>query len=366
MARTVYVLGAGANMVVRHRAREVRPPLARDFFRQLHRDLTADELARLRDENSELYEYIGHYWKLGFHDLSTANFDLEECFTLLEQHEKDAKRRQDYADYFRLWEIKGQLTVLLAGLLDDISSNQPPGEEGLRPLARRVLGEGAAVLTFNYDTLLEQAIIQESGQSWDPIPAYAAPFNLIDVHDGRPFAEFRSAKFLPQAHAAPFLKMHGSLNWFRVVGGGETVEEAPGMLVQRHERLGQTLVCPVGGTATSPVSGNTRVLADGTLLEQLIITPVLNKAVDEQPFAQVWQKAREELRGCSQLVVCGYSFPPTDFTTRRLFLESFVGAPPGEILVINPDTSIVRQVKDLCHFEGPISVCGDLREYVRG
>lgn len=365
MAKTVYLLGAGINMAVSHATRGIRPPLARDFFRQLHADLSDGEVARLKNENAQLYDYVETWWKLGFDDLSAADFDLEECFTLLEYHERDAKRRRYGPDIDGLWRIKGQLTGLFAGLLDEIASNRPGGEEGLGPLARRVLDEGAAVVTFNYDTLLEQAMMQEAGQPWDPIPAYATPFGLFQRRDGEPFAGFRSAKFPPRVHAAPFLKPHGSLNWFRVAGGGEVVEDAAGMPVQRHENLEQTLVRPVGGTVTTPHPGNTFVEPDGTLLEQLIITPVLNKDVDREPFARVWRKAKEEMRECERLVVGGYSFPPSDFATRRLFLESFVNGPPGELVVINPDTSVVRRVKDLCHFDGSVSVCSDLREYVR-
>ncbi|MDP9439443.1 MAG: SIR2 family protein [Actinomycetota bacterium] len=366
MAKTVYVIGAGINMVVRHATRGIRPPLALNFFRQLHAGLGEAELAQLSERNAILYEYVKHYWKLGVHDLSEADFDLEECFTLLEYHERDAIREQDLNDRDRLWKIKGQLTALFAGLLDEISFNQPPGEEGLGPLARRILDEEAAVVTFNYDTLLEQAIVEElSGRRWDPVLAYSTPFDRFEPGEGEPFEEFRSFRFPAQAHRAPFLKLHGSLNWFCVAGGGgEPVEEAPGMFVQRHEKLNRTLVRPVGGRVTTPQTGNTHVLPDGTLLEQLIITPVLNKDVDRKPFAQAWQRAKEEMRGCEHLVVGGYSFPPSDFATRRLFLESFVGGPPDELVVINPDTSVVRRVKNLCHFERPVSVCGGLDEYL--
>ena len=351
-------------MVVRHRTRDVRPPLARNFFQQLHKDLPPDQLAQIHAKNSELYGYIGHYWKLGFDDLSRVDFDLEECFTLLEQHEKDAERRQDYADYSRLWGIKGQLTALFAGFLDEISDNLPLGEGGLRPLARRVLDEGATVATFNYDTLLERAMIEElDGAPWDPVLAYQAPFDLFEPWDGGPYEEFRSARFPAPVHPAPFLKLHGSLNWFRIAGGGEIVEDPSGMPVQKHERLGQSLVRPVEEPAATSTTGHT-FESEGTLLEQFIITPVLSKVVDERPFAQVWGRAQQEMRACSRLVVCGYSFPPSDFATRRLFLESFVGGPPDELVVINPDPNVVQQVKKLCHFKGPASVCGDLREYL--
>lgn len=365
MAQTVYVLGAGTNMVVRHRIRGVRPPLARDFFRQLHRGLNVNELAELRDRNAELYEYIERNWGLSCRDLSTADFDLEECFTRLEREEKDASARGEVAGtYYDTWKIKGQLTGLFAELLQEVAYNQPPGNRGLKPLARRILEDRAAVVTFNYDTLLEEAMIEESGRSWDPIPAYAAPFDLIEPRGWGSLQEFLPGMFPAQAHAAPFLKMHGSLNWFRIAGGGEPVKDTSGMLVVRHARLEQTLVRPVGGPAVASTTGHTFRMPDGTLLEQLIITPVLHKEVDQSPFAQTWRKAKDEMRGCSRLVVCGYSFPRTDVATRELFQQSFAENAPDELVIINPDTKVVDLVKELCYFEGTVRACSDLREFV--
>ncbi len=187
-------------MVVQHQTRGVRLPLARNFFRELHAGLDKGELNRIIDENRRLYDYIEHYWKLGPHDLTTADFDLEECFTLLQQHEKDARRSKHDAGYDDLWVIKGQLTALFAGLLDEISANQRPGAEGLKALARRILNEEATVVTFNYDTLLEQAMIEEStGRPWNPIQAYGASFDEFKQQDGAPFAEFRFARFPARA-----------------------------------------------------------------------------------------------------------------------------------------------------------------------
>ncbi len=367
MAQTVYILGAGTNMVVNHRMRKIRPPLARNFFRQLHHGLSATELDRLWDENPELYEYIDSTWGLGYKDLSTVDFDLEECFTRLEQEERDASRRGEIAGaYYDTWKIKGQLTGLLAGLLAEISSNQPPEDKGLKPLARRVLEEGAAVVTFNYDTLFEQAMILESHQPWNPIPAYATPFDLIEPRGWGSLEEFRPARFSAQAHATPVLKMHGSLNWFRIVGGGEPVRDASGTPVVRHARLDQTVVRPVGNPGPASTTGHTFKMPDGTLLEQLIITPVLHKEVEQQPFGQIWQKAKDEMRGCSRLVVCGYSFPPTDLATRQLFRESFANDPPNELSVINPDAKVVELVKDLCYFEESVRAFSGLREFVKG
>jgi hypothetical protein len=95
MAHTVYVLGAGTNMSIADSARNVSPPLATDFFQQLHRGYRVEGLKNLHEANKALYDYIERYWKLSFHDLSRTPFDLEACFTLLEQQQAEAKEEQN-------------------------------------------------------------------------------------------------------------------------------------------------------------------------------------------------------------------------------------------------------------------------------
>jgi len=102
------------------------------------------------------------------------------------------------------------------------------------------------------------------------------------------------------------------------------------------------------------------------VVDPLLITPMLDKQrfLRQPIFVELWNRARAELSSCRRLVVIGYSFPPTDFSTRRLFLEAFKDSPPKELVVVNPDTCIVQIVKDLSHFVGPVTVCNDLKEYV--
>jgi hypothetical protein len=47
-----------------------------------------------------------------------------------------------------------------------------------------------------------------------------------------------------------------------------------------------------------------------------------------------------------------------------MFLEAFSENNLEELIVVNPDTSVVQKVKDLCHFNKPVIVCKDLGEYV--
>lgn len=45
-------------------------------------------------------------------------------------------------------------------------------------------------------------------------------------------------------------------------------------------------------------------------------------------------------------------------------LEAFADQEFEELIVINPDTSVVQTAQNLCHFRKPVLVCRDLTEYV--
>lgn len=77
----------------------------------------------------------------------------------------------------------------------------------------------------------------------------------------------------------------------------------------------------------------------------------------------MWKKAKDALSCCKNLIVIGYSFPPTDFMTRRLFLEAFSNKTLNELIVVNPQRAAVKKVQNLCHFKKPTRFT-NLDEYV--
>lgn len=100
-------------------------------------------------------------------------------------------------------------------------------------------------------------------------------------------------------------------------------------------------------------------------MSPLIITPVLYKELMKNVLIfDIWKQAKNSLTNCNRLVIGGYSFPPTDFYTKRLFYEAFKNHSPEEIIVINPDTSVVRTIKELCHYSKPVVVCKNLDEFI--
>jgi len=106
---------------------------------------------------------------------------------------------------------------------------------------------------------------------------------------------------------------------------------------------------------------------NGWIIEPIIITPVLykDKYYNEKPFREIWESAKKTLSQCDKLVVIGYSFSPSDFTTKQLFFESFAENDLKELVVINPDHNLVKVVKELCHFNGGVVWYSDLDEYLQ-
>jgi hypothetical protein len=160
------------------------------------------------------------------------------------------------------------------------------------------------------------------------------------------------------------LKLHGSLNWFRYL----PIRAFPNLPDEAEpifddEKARQIILSRQGFWFNRPPQ------LDGWFIDPIIITPTLykEKQLTESVFDRIsllWSMEKDALSKCKRLVVIGYSFPSTDFLTKKLFLESFSSNRLEELVVVNPDTSIVQKIKDLCHYQKPVLVCNDLSEYL--
>lgn len=156
------------------------------------------------------------------------------------------------------------------------------------------------------------------------------------------------------------LKLHGSLNWFHYLPRNvfstspEMARELPLEMQENIMLRNQTMRSPLMDTTS------------GWFLNPLIIPLVLYKESMYQIklFSNLWKQARELLAKCNRLIVIGYSFPPTDFAVKKLFLESFENNKLEELIVVNPDTSVVKTIKELTHFSKPVLLCSNLREFL--
>lgn len=381
MSETVYILGAGANQGVVDRIGR-RPPLSNNFF-SLAQFGTRVYPAHLPEEAQDIFNYIRKYWRKDAGDLAAEAFDVEELFTLLQLQKAEAFRRDDLDAYRSVAQVYNAVTAwfteYLAGFrVSDIH------ESAMEEFGRTLWQERSVVITFNYDCIVETAIAYASGVSHGPYPDHgdvssdvALTYSHFNWNTalcyGVPFDEvepFRAGVPEPiagnvfyahprnQLYDSPILKLHGSINWYRYV----PVRVRPEVeQIQGPAPRGSILQI----RPTPSFVGNVR---QGWMTERELITPALYKQawLETDRFDTLWRRAAEELSRCRRLVIVGYSFPPTDFATKRLFLETFADRPPlDELVVVDPDQErIERMARALTHHAGPIRSVHGIGDYL--
>ncbi len=198
-----------------------------------------------------------------------------------------------------------------------------------------------ALITFNYDLVLERALwdyfhflpdqhLKPAGPSCK-VRYFLRPYDFVirsvvydydtpvagsgrtavqPVRGYRADIDYRSDASVE----VPYLKLHGSLNWCgrTTAGSAEPVPED-----------------------AIPATGPTQAVET-----PLILPPVFNKMYLEDVGA-VWEKALEILRGARHIVIVGYSLPRTD-VYMQYFLKSAVGPNSNLQWIIVFDPALFR------------------------
>lgn len=155
------------------------------------------------------------------------------------------------------------------------------------------LRTGDMVISFNYDILMDNAL-RDSGKLTDY--GYLVPFQ-------KAFEDQQWTRSDDAPSQVVLLKLHGSLNWLRCSYCGS-------YFLMRSRKMGPWYVslpdnCP-----------KCRMPRD--YLERVIVPPVLTKDYSAHPINFLWSEASRRLSQVREIVVIGYSFPPTDFATEAL------------------------------------------------
>ncbi|MEF8847481.1 MAG: hypothetical protein V5A57_03585 [Candidatus Paceibacterota bacterium] len=186
------------------------------------------------------------------------------------------------------------------------------------------------VITFNYDTILEQLLLYRRDGEWTgrfPMEnLYTIPLRDITQRDvlTPSYSNSTLATF-------DLIKLHGSINWFY---SGE--DNFPGEQIYYH---GLTSKEPEEKSfSTHPILGGeySKVLKDK---QHLIIPPVMEKSqfYSNKLIKSLWEDARTELSKADRILSIGYSLPQTDLTTRMLVNSSSPNT--EEVFVVDNDPS---------------------------
>jgi hypothetical protein len=185
---------------------------------------------------------------------------------------------------------------LLAPLIELVTITISKALEGPPCLKHSKLADslerGDAVISFNYDILMDNAL-RNSNMLTDS--GYLFPLQKVsdNGHWRRP-EETTSDVTL--------LKLHGSMNWLHCINCNSYLLMRSGKIGSWDASLPK--LCP---NCQEPAS-----------FERVIIPPVLTKDYSSQPIDYLWRQAGKCVSRARDIVILGYSLPPTDFATEAL------------------------------------------------
>lgn len=88
--KTVYILGAGFNQCV-NGAFGLKPPLSTNFFNTILKNKKYDN-ENYYKKTKCVYEYIYKYWQKSKEQLKSEDFNIEDCFTLIQLQILEAQK----------------------------------------------------------------------------------------------------------------------------------------------------------------------------------------------------------------------------------------------------------------------------------
>ncbi len=283
---TLVILGAGATRGASFVNPEtaVPPPLDQDFFQVLQMSAAgrSDEGRKLIDHVRTVY---GPALNVGLETVFN-NLDAAQTF-----HQKFNVTRG------RILEEPKRLIDALRTVLPELLGESITGQCTTHAALARLLEVRDAVVSLNYDCVIDEALRTHAGFRFDPgRKGYG-----LDVATGVEYWR-KQGKGRRANGSIQLLKLHGSLNW-----GGPSVP-----LSLRAEPY-------------APV-------ADG-----VIAPPLTNKPLIDPPLSEIWRTARIIVSTMRRLVIIGYSMPSADGLVRALlatdlskYLEDIILVDPSE------------------------------------
>jgi NAD-dependent SIR2 family protein deacetylase len=175
---------------------------------------------------------------------------------------------------------------------------------------------GAAIVTTNYDCLIDMAL--EEGKR--PLDYRIAFANVPEAQGNGAGGEL-------------LIKLHGSLNWYYC----ETCQE-----VQRVD-IAQMIKQYMRDASPYPVIGICKQC--GGQRRGLLVPPLAMKFDLAPSLTPLQQEAQQAFERADVIVVVGYSFAEADIYISRMLSKSMQTKPEQRLVVVDPDTRIVSRLR---------------------
>jgi len=321
----VYVIGAG---------------FSRDLGYPLTNSLLVDVWDRLNINTKKRLENVIRFHHPAFYITRKTTFpNIEQLLTEIAVNEEMFDASRPTEGNFR----KAELSELKEILLSEIALwfheiyEDARTAKWLSEFRNRLREENAAIISFNWDLLLDHLLFNEAS---------------LDAH---------SYGLANQLGRGPILiKPHGSLNWY---GASEVskVKADKRILIFPHEKEEERIEAFL-----YPRSITSKV---GRRYTPLIVPPAYVKDFRRPIFRRLWQRCTDLLSTPQKLYFLGYSLPAADlqvqFILRCGFHNQLEGrlrkggrrtkpTGPAEVYIVNPDQEAARRIESVA---GPRFSC---------
>lgn len=257
-----------------------------------------------------MVEWFGPNYSLGMEQVFCH---LEHAQRMLSHLGKDAG-----GDFEKVVELKKDLVQSIAIILGESLTKVKDGGQGsyeLREcswherLVEELADQGDAIISFNYDCIIDDSLRRKGSGKWDPHYGYG--FKLGPKGKGLTGDEHWKpvdGNAADRDHTIQVHKVHGSLHF---------TENRRGISLKQRPY------------------GNPRA-ATGDM-NFTIIPPESSKSYDDGLVGQIMKNAYKSLRKATRLVVIGYSLPPMDQHAESLFRFGIKKGALDSLVIVNPD-----------------------------
>ncbi len=308
MTKTVILVGAGATIaeaLPSQPAKKNIPPLDTNFF----------ELCRLNGFPGRriITKYMEEQYGI---KPFNGGYRMEEVFNFIYSDAFSESPSTDCLEaYWRLIQMYSQAIAHTTSNLHGAS------QYGVGALLRKILtvdpNREIDIITFNQDLVIEKTIEHiKSLKKYNHIKfdikhAYNLDFSMILAKTGSTTAFSEDG-----ASSIKILKLHGSLNWgYRVRSGTD-----PKNSIRKPNGKPKCIDDQEITLRAKDISSASGKPFD---LIPLIVPPIYEKASAYRGQLDVlWTEANKFIKNTDELIVFGYSFPDTDFSSKTLFSSS--------------------------------------------
>jgi hypothetical protein len=206
--KTVWLFGAGASHHYNLNSRGVPVPLANGIFEAFNALPTSEGF---HAHVGPLISFLGHYRGVKPHEVPKWNENIEEFMTSIEDGINEIKEKkkngqiiENMSKAFALSSVFNNMNFIFANVINE-AQNGP--SESIYSYFLDFCGPDDIFITFNWDTLLDRALVDTGG--WSPNEGYGLQFS--SVLDGTWKQEIDGT--LNFKTNWKLLKLHGSTNW---------------------------------------------------------------------------------------------------------------------------------------------------------